>query len=155
MIILKHHTDLASALRIIEETQFRPRYPDPRAGDSGLNCFIESRPANRAQWIERHGAILSLGWTGSVQIGGEFPLAPDILFDFLPWRAVVPHGTTRHLTIIGLEAPQSTWEERIDRTPWYYITSDMKRAFRARQAAVEQRRTLEKIGSGISLSVRP
>lgn len=155
MIILKHHTDVASAVTIIDEAQFRPRYPDPRAGDSGLNCFIEGRPANRGQCIERQGATLSLGWSGPVQTGGVFPLTPDVLFDFLPWRAVVPHGTTRHLAVLGLEASQNAWEQCVEPAPWYCITAGLKRAFRARRAAIERTRILEKIDSCVSLCVRP
>jgi len=153
MTTLRHYTDLASALRIIEEGKFRPRYSDPRAGDSCLNAFMDGRPANTDQCFEREGAILRFGWSGPVHIGGKFPLKADVLHDFLPWRVAVPLGTRRHLTVVGLDASGKAWEDYFDNAPWYCITASLQRGYRLQKMKAEKARIADMIASGVSVSV--
>ncbi len=101
-----------------------------------MNSFVEGKPYNKKQHMGANGVRLKFNWSGPVRINNDFPLEPDTLHEDLPWRAVVPVGTTQHLTIVGLDADYDEWAEAVGVAPWYCLTNLMKTAYRERHAKI-------------------
>ena len=105
-----HVTSIGSALAIMRSRVFLPASPDPLNGDAGLNGLELSRSHEcNDWWLTGTGARLPFEWGGPVDNSTTVPLAPNVLHDDMPYRVVVPAGTTRHLTLVGFEADPDVW----------------------------------------------
>jgi hypothetical protein len=123
--VLIHITSLERAISIIRSGVFWAH----GGGDAGLNAFVDGQPVNGANEFAANGAVLKLHWSGQVLENHEFPLQPNVLHTHLPWRAVVPTGTTCHLTAFALEAEQEQWISLAGKSPFYCLTKKMKEGF--------------------------
>lgn len=147
---LIHKTSLDIAIVIIRTGVFKAA----RGGDAGINAFVEGKPKNLNQYVEATGATLKFNWSGPVRVNNTFPLEPNTLHEDLPWRAVVPVGTTRHLIVIGLDADDDVWAEAVGATPSYCLTSRMKAAYRHERAKLLKQETEDRIKTRPSVVVR-
>lgn len=109
MTPLVHITSLESAISIILSGRYHPFQSHPTLTDSGLNAFIVDSIPNLRQEFGGVGARLLLNWNGPVEKRNNFPLPPNVLCTDMPWRVVVPLGTTEHLTLAGLDASDEEW----------------------------------------------
>lgn len=132
MPILIHYTSLENAISIVRSGVFLTA----GGGDACLNAFVEGRPASRGQEFQAEGVALRFDWSGPVRVNNAFPLETDVLHDDLPWRAVVPVGSTQHLRIVGLDAKEDAWIEAVGSAPWYCLTARMKSSYRRDRAEV-------------------
>lgn len=119
MLKLHHHTDLASAISIIEQGVFLPLIQTPGVGDTGLNCYVEETQYRRNQH-QADGVILILEWHGKVTDASERMLEPNWLCHWGSWRSVVTQGTTEGLFAVDLFCSNShQWTEVIRDPPWF------------------------------------
>lgn len=135
-IRLFHITSLDRAISIIRSGRYRPAYPSPLSRDSGLNAGLVGQGL-APQQFEAVGAKLLLEFQGSIKPKAEYPLTVGYVYDELPWRVVVPHGTKAGLTVVGLELFSDTrWHDALPEPPWWAMGNFLKESWRNR-AAVE------------------
>lgn len=108
MLNFRHVTNPKRLIEILKEERFRPVYPSPLAGDSGINGYIEGYDFTRSQAIEARGAELIFEWHENFielgKNGGKYPLPPNQLYRMGAWRAVIPAGTDKTLLkLVGFE----------------------------------------------------
>ena len=121
-VIFRHVCSPESLIKILREERFRPTYPSPLAGDSGINGYIEGLPFNRNQAIEGRGAELIIEWYEDfVEVGNKvinYPLPINKLLRQGSWRAVIPCMTEReYIKVIGFEVEEKaskhlSWAEK-------------------------------------------
>lgn len=87
-MIIRHHTSLAIALKILRECRFTPKSNSPTDADNGLSAFARGEKFKR-QEIENTGVVIGLEWRGGSVVTSQWaqhPLAPNVLHDQRPWR---------------------------------------------------------------------
>lgn len=154
MTILLHITGLANAIAIVKSGVYLTSGADDTGSDSCLNSFVLGREKCLGQDFESAGAVVRFEWLGPMRINNDFPLEPDVLHLDLPWRAMVPTGTTRHLRITGLRANFTHWVDEVRNPPWYCLTDTSKSRFRNEQAMVLKKDTAARIKTRPSIEVR-
>lgn len=113
MTELYHYTGLGAALSILDTLWFVPRYRNPLAADSGLNCFAAGQPHNTNQHIEGNGAKITFLWDGPIMEDAQdlaLPYPSNVLLHQGAWRSIVPFGTNAHLRIAKIHAEDGAWE---------------------------------------------
>lgn len=107
-IRFRHVCNPDSLINILKTERFRPVYPSPLAGDSGINGYIEGQSFIRNQAIEGRGAELIIEWNESYkEVGNDdvsYPLPPNVLLRQGAWRAVIPCQTDRkYIKVVNFE----------------------------------------------------
>lgn len=154
-----HITSIDAALSIIRSRTFVPASTDPLNGDAGLNGLelSQSHECND-WWFTGTGARLLFEWDGPVDTSTTVPLSPNVLHDDMPYRVVVPAGTTRHLALTGFEPDPDLWTA-YPLLPWYCLTPASQNRARHR-ALVRLQRQIDAIVAArpairVGLAVRP
>lgn len=117
MTQLFHITSLHSAISIIRTGRFNPVSQNPLCADAGVNAFIVGRQANLGQHFEQVGVRLILDWHGPIELPGNFPLRPNVLYDYGAWRAFIPAGSQLYLNVAGLDCSPDAWADLETDTP--------------------------------------
>jgi len=118
---LKHITDIASALSMIESKKFIPAYDNPSASDAGMN-LLKPEGDMFGNWIERTGVTITIVWSGPIEQsdGMTFPLASNVLYDMLPHRMFIPIGTERIMPLVKrIDIDRRTLEQYCADKCWY------------------------------------
>lgn len=118
-IHLFHYTSLGAAIKIIRTQKYRTASGDPMNGDSGMNVGIVDEALSN-QHFEGWDVTLYFDFDGPLVPMTSFPLPVGSVYNALPWRAVVPLGTTKELRLIKLEEEDTCdWLEMIPPAPWW------------------------------------
>lgn len=133
---LFHITSLERLVSIVRKGRYIPAYSKPAASDSGLNAGIVDQPLTE-QHFEARGARLILEFDGPLVKFENFPLEVGSVYDNLPWRVIVPHGTKEGLTMTGCVLDQNiVWIDLISEPPCWVFGTKRKTDWR-RQKALE------------------
>jgi hypothetical protein len=112
-LILHHYTYLLSAISILSSRHFILFNNSPLGVDSGLNCFISTRPRNVGQEIRSREARIDFIWTGPVEENGSklnLPYPVNTLIYQGAWRSLVPFGSFLHLRLFNIYAKDDVWK---------------------------------------------
>jgi len=87
-----HITSIEALESILGSGVFHASDGHPLNGDAGLNCFMSGKKCTLNQRFEGQGASLIMSWDGPIRKlrTGDWPPAPNILYDMLPWRCFIP-----------------------------------------------------------------
>lgn len=156
-ITLFHVTSVERAISIIISQRFEPFDSSPAALDSGLNAGIVGEPLS-SQKFEHHGAKLIMEWSGPVIKGAisdnPFPLPIDTLYNALPWRVVVSHGTTQYLRAVDIQCSDQALMEDA-RHPWYCLTEKMRERWKFSELKKRRERIKRLVKDKPSICVKP
>lgn len=153
MIQLFHITSLHSAISIIRTGRFIPVSQNPLCADAGLNSFIVGRQANLGQHFEQVGVRLILDWHGPIELPGNFPLPPDVLYDYGPWRTFIPVGSQRYLNVAGLDCLPEAWDELSTGISWAGDLFGVTRVWKPKRGAKVRQEVEGLIGGYPSIQV--
>lgn len=150
---LFHITSLERLVSIVRQGRYIPAYSSPAASDSGLNAGIVNQPLTD-QYFEARGAHLILEFDGPLVPFGKFPLAVGSVYDNLPWRVIVPHGTKKGLTMTGCILDQNTsWLDLISNPPWWVLGDKRKTNWRKKKALKLENEIISSLQKRPTLSV--
>lgn len=128
---LSHYTSLGAAINIVRSKTFKTASRDPLNTDSGLNAGIVGQPLANQQF-QGWDVTLFFDFDGPLVPMSQFPLAVGAVYDALPWRAVVPLGTTKELRLVKLEEEDDCdWLDCIPPVPWWM---PFKKCYRKQKA---------------------
>jgi hypothetical protein len=82
------------------------------------------------------------------------PLPLGHVYDDLPWRAIVPNGTTEGLTMVDLELDQEVhWHDAVTEPPWWTVGKSLKNWWRDRAASKLKNEIFKLLASHPTLTV--
>jgi len=115
---IDHETSPAIALSIIRAQAF---YGGELHDDDGLNAIPNGVFGLDVEIFQaRHtGVKLIFDWSGPIiSTGLPLDFQPDNIYDLLPHRYFVPHGTTKHLKLVHVHLRTGySWEEAYSPKP--------------------------------------
>lgn len=134
-IYLFHVTSICRLIQIVRRKRYKPAYQNPVAADSGLNAgIVEKQLCN--QCFTATGVKLLLEYYGPLAPMQSFPLPIGAVYDALPWRVVVPYGTTAGLVMTGLQFDKGvSWYDATPEAPWWLPGKALKTYWRKRKAS--------------------